>query len=281
MKQHRALEGVVTGVIVLGIAALDNYVLPVLPSAVLLAVVALAASWELCVILEAAGFSTYPKLTAFASFVVALLPAVVAHVFPDAGTFAPQSAAIFLFVVLTFALGLAKTNHNAAVKAVVAGTFVLVYVGFALSFLVRLRGIEPDGMALLILVLGCAKAGDSGAYFVGRAIGKRLLAPRVSPKKTIEGCLGALVVSLLFAYAISFFLDAELSLVYVLAAAVVLSLAAQFGDLAESLLKRAGTVKDSGALLGHMGGALDAVDSLLLCAPTAYILARLGGLGVG
>ncbi|MHC4713085.1 MAG: phosphatidate cytidylyltransferase [Planctomycetota bacterium] len=286
MRQNRILVGALATVLVTAVFGLDYFILNWLPSAALLSVVAFVASYELCRVLEAAGLRTYPALTAFSAFVVAITPAAVGVIFPTTpgttakvSSFALQAGFIFLFVILTFVIALTRKNPNAGVKAVVSGTFVLVYIGFALSFLVRLRGLPDVGWALLLFAVGCGKSGDVGAYFVGRTVGRHPLAAGISPKKTVEGAFGALAASLVFAFIMSHFTGQRLGLYVLLPWAVVLSIAAQFGDLAESILKRAGQVKDSSAFFGSMGGVLDVVDSLLLCAPTAYILALAGGFG--
>jgi len=281
MQRTRVITGTVTTIIVIGVLAADHYFLRGIPSVALLAVVAFAASYELCMVLGAAGVPTFPKTAAFASFVVALTPCAVRIVTSETSTFAPQAGLIFLFVVTSFALALRSEDAAAGAKAVIGGTFVLVYVGFALSFLVRLRGLGEVGWALLIFALACAKVGDMGAYFVGRAVGGRRLAPRLSPRKTVAGAAGALGASVLCAFAISPFTAGRVGLATLVLWSVVLSFAAQFGDLAESLLKRAAAVKDSSEFFGPMGGTLDVVDSLLLCAPAAYILAVAAGFSAG
>lgn len=281
MKRNRVVTGMLVTVMVLAVLAADYYFLQGIPSAVLLAAVAFAASYELCVVLGAAGMPTFPLTVAFSSFIVALTPALAKMLLPGVSTFAPQAGLIFLFVILSFALALRQEDPSAGAKAVVSGTFVLVYVGFALSFLVRLRGLEEIGWALLIFALACAKGGDMGAYFVGRALGRHPLSPRLSPKKTVEGAVGAVLASLLCAFVVAPFTSGKVGLGTLLCWAAVLSVAAQFGDLAESLLKRAAALKDSSAFFGHMGGTLDVVDSLLLCAPTAYILAVIWGFSAG
>ena len=282
MRRNRVLFGTLMAAAVVAVFAADRFLLlRGVPSAVLLSLVALVASYELCMVLDAAGLATYPRLTAFASFAVALTPVATKLLLPGTSSFAPQAGLIFLFVVLTFGIALTKADVRKGAGAVVAGTFVLVYVGFALSFLVRLRTLNDIGWGLLMFVLACAKLGDVGAYFVGRRFGKHALLRRISPKKTVEGALGALVASFVVAFATSLIMGPKVSLGILLVWAAVISVAAQFGDLCESLLKRAAAVKDSGGFLGKMGGALDIVDSLLLSAPTAYILALLCGFSSG
>lgn len=126
------------------------------------------------------------------------------------------------------------------------------------------------GPAYLLWALGVVWAADIGAYFAGRRFGKRKLAPAVSPGKSWEGALGglacALLVSLVFAYALAVPWGAPLLLFTVLI--VVLSI---FGDLFESVLKRTAGVKDSGGLLPGHGGVLDRLDALLPALPLAAL----------
>jgi phosphatidate cytidylyltransferase len=279
MKAGRILVGAAATAVILAILAIDHYYPKAFLSAALLSIVAFTSALELCGILRSAGMPTFAPLTAFASLVVALLPAVVLRFWPGTSPFAPQAGVIFAFVILTFALAMRGSDIQAGAKAVAAGAFVLVYVGLALSFLVRIRDFPEVGEPLLLFAIGCAKVGDMGAYFAGKTFGKHALAPAISPKKTVEGAIGALLGSILSALIIWHFVKARIDLPTLLAWALVLSVAAQFGDLAESLLKRAAGTKDSSGTFATMGGVLDMVDSLLLSAPVAYILALAKGLG--
>ncbi len=279
MKAARIITGSIATLLILGLLTLDHYFVGGFLSAALLSVVAFTAAMELCVILEAAGLKTYPRLTAFVSFVVALLPAVVLRFWRGLSPFAPQAGVIFGFMVLLFVLAMREEDLVKGAKAVISGTFVLVYVGLSLSFLVRLRDFPHTGEAFLLFAIGVAKVGDIGAYFTGKLFGRHYLAPKVSPKKTLEGSLGALAGSAGVALIMHPYVKDHVSLGTFVAWALILSVVAQFGDLAESLIKRAGEVKDSGGVFAAMGGVLDLVDSLLLSAPVAYILALIGGFG--
>jgi phosphatidate cytidylyltransferase len=122
--------------------------------------------------------------------------------------------------------------------------------------------------------------GDASAYFVGRAVGRRQLAPAVSPGKTIEGALAGLAGSgaagaLLGGWAAETLATPQLSAWVGLSLGVVVGTASQVGDLAESVLKREANVKDSGRLLPGHGGVLDRIDSLLFAFPVtwAYLVA--------
>lgn len=135
----------------------------------------------------------------------------------------------------------------------------------------------PLGGLLLLMPILLTWASDIGAYFVGRALGKRKLIPSVSPGKTVAGAVGGLVASVLVAWLfVQFVLRPVGQLAFtpmgtVLFGAIV-SVAAQLGDLFESLLKREAGVKDSSRLLPGHGGILDRFDSLLFVLPVAYLL---------
>ncbi len=145
----------------------------------------------------------------------------------------------------------------------------VLYVGLTLSYLLLIRGL-PDGALLIFFVILVSWAGDTGAYIVGKSLGRRALAPVISPKKTYEGLAGGLVLAGLMALvARGWFLPA-FSLVDCLVLAVILTVAGLIGDLAESAIKRSAGFKDSGALIPGHGGMLDRLDSLLFTGPAFY-----------
>ena len=144
----------------------------------------------------------------------------------------------------------------------------LLLVAFPLSYAIRLHGFPKYGPAFLLFALVITWAADTTAYFVGRAIGKHPLAPRISPKKTWEGSLGSMIGSLLVAYAFHSWIP--IPLIHLLTMAVLGNLAGQMGDLLESAYKRSAGVKDSGVLLPGHGGVLDRIDALILCIPVIW-----------
>lgn len=161
-------------------------------------------------------------------------------------------------------------------------TFGIIYVGFSLSWLVPLRFSESVGsprfegrnhVFFLFLVI---YAGDICALLVGRSVGRRLLAPRLSPHKTVEGALAGLAGSLLAAWGFARWIWQTADLKTVMLLAVGVAVAGQVGDLVESGLKRAAAVKDSGALLPGHGGLLDRIDSLVFSAPAFWMALKLG-----
>ncbi|HEX6068842.1 MAG TPA: phosphatidate cytidylyltransferase [Longimicrobiaceae bacterium] len=157
-----------------------------------------------------------------------------------------------------------------------------VYAGL-LSFGLFLRHLPGNegawhGTALVFAPVLLTWTSDTFAYFVGRRWGRNKLIPRVSPGKTVEGAIGAVVGSLLVAIAyaqvLGQFSAYRPTILQAALLGLVISVVAQVGDLAESLLKRDAGVKDSGALLPGHGGALDRFDSLLFTLPVAYFFLR-------
>lgn len=155
----------------------------------------------------------------------------------------------------------------------------LLYIGLTLSYLVMIR-LLPQGEWFLLFLLLVTWAADTGAYYVGTLCGQHALAPRISPKKTIEGLVGGLMGAMIFAYVARWWFLSELSGADCLILAVLLTLAGLWGDLTESAIKRSIGVKDSGGLLPGHGGMLDRLDSLLFTAPAFYyyvtVIGRVG-----
>lgn len=149
-----------------------------------------------------------------------------------------------------------------------AGTMMgTIYVGL-LNYFYLLRML-PDGWIWLIFTLTATWATDTFAYFVGIAFGRRRIAPALSPKKTVEGCVGGLVGSLLVAAVFSAIYK-FLPVPKVLLLGLSIGAAALVGDLLESAFKRQAGVKDSSDLIPGHGGILDRIDSTLFTAPLVY-----------
>lgn len=163
------------------------------------------------------------------------------------------------------------TRFENPVTILSRGMLGLVYIGFFLSHLVLVRGLE-DGACWLIILMGITAGSDSGAYWVGCRWGKRKLCPNISPNKTIEGALGGLLGGIIGAVALYLVFSVNASILFIILVAVVLSVIGMTGDLIESVIKRGYGVKDSGTLLGGHGGVLDRIDSLLLAGPALYYI---------
>ena len=149
--------------------------------------------------------------------------------------------------------------------------FGLFYIGVLGAHLVLLRFV-PDGGSWLIIASAITACSDTGAYFVGKAMGKRKLCPNISPNKTIEGAVGGILCGLIGALAVAVLLLPSFNWFFLIAAAVFLGAVGIAGDLTESIIKRGTATKDSGSCLAGHGGILDRVDSLLFVCPVLYYL---------
>jgi phosphatidate cytidylyltransferase len=185
---------------------------------------------------------------------------------------AMTSLAAMLFGLFRFPV----TARGAQVAlGLVAG---LVYVPVLLSFLPRVREFQ-NGLAWIFLILVITWAGDTGAYFSGRAFGRTKLFPRVSPKKTWEGAIGGMVLAVVGACAVKAIGLPNVGWGHAIALGIIIDAGGVVGDLVESMLKRSFGVKDSGWIMPGHGGILDRVDSLLFTAPLTWVYATVFGLG--
>jgi phosphatidate cytidylyltransferase len=198
------------------------------------------------------------------------------------------AAAIAPFLFLTIAMRRAELNSG--YPAAAAAAFAFTYIALPMGMLVQLRQQWAGAFYLLYLLL-VVWAGDIFAYFVGKSMGRHLMAPRISPKKTWEGAAASLAASvgvgwLLFHYALplssallrwglierrdGLFGLEQPAMGPIILLTIILNVAAQLGDLVESLIKRGAGVKDSGSILPGHGGMLDRIDALLFAAPVLW-----------
>lgn len=155
----------------------------------------------------------------------------------------------------------------------------ILTIGWAFGYhVILLRNSGPTGAHLCYLLAGTVWFGDTGAYLIGRAMGKHRLGTPVSPRKTIEGTIGGLVVGTLVGILLgTFLLKDTIPLVHIALIGLLLTLMGQLGDLSESLMKRTAGVKDSGDVIPGHGGLLDRCDSLIFSAPVLYYYLQLTG----
>jgi phosphatidate cytidylyltransferase len=186
---------------------------------------------------------------------------------------------VLILLLLTIATLVAATLRGAPFDKMIAssgatmlGVFYVVLLG---GHLVALRtGFEERLSAHLLSFFFLVLMGsDTGAYYVGRAVGKHKLAPKISPGKTWEGVAGGVVAALALATVAHFWFFKELPLKWALPLAAVMAVLGILGDLTESALKRGAGAKDAAKILPGHGGALDRLDSLLFNAPLLYYFA--------
>jgi phosphatidate cytidylyltransferase len=258
------------------------------PLAALLAICAAIGAWELFRISRASGLTPLDDVGIALAGIIPL--AVHAHF--QSITFPALSIAAVVFVAI---LGLTIWRRGVGGRPLTTAAvtiFGALYTGGMLSFGYALRyhpyafaeatlwGFAVSSGALLVMLpLLVTWASDIGAYAVGRMIGKHKLIPSVSPGKTVEGAIGGLVASVIVAWAFGNSVlrpAAQLGFKWypwgLIAFGAIVSVAAQIGDLAESLLKREAGVKDSSRILPGHGGILDRLDSLFFVLPVSYLL---------
>ena len=149
--------------------------------------------------------------------------------------------------------------------------FGVGYVGFLGAHLLLLHQL-PEGGSWLLVLTAITAGSDSGAYYCGRRFGRHKLCPLVSPNKTVEGAVGGLIAGVIMAIIMALLLRLEVSWLFLVPAAILLTGVGIVGDLTESIIKRATSTKDSGTLLAGHGGVLDRIDSLLFAGPVLYYL---------
>jgi phosphatidate cytidylyltransferase len=245
-------------------------------------------------IAEAAGLKPFKWLT----FIMALVPFAllffnglpIERQYNEVSfdlLFLPGWLSVFLIAAVVLGIPLVfRKDLKMGLASAASSLFGLVYIATSLSLLVCLRA-DEFGKILVIFVLFSVWAGDIAAYYVGRSIGKHKLAPVVSPNKSWEGAIASVFGSIAFAFLV-FHFQAQINSLFlvpgrniqparfhIVGLGVLTNVAAQFGDLFESALKRGAGVKDSGTLLPGHGGILDRIDALLFAIPVVWYYANL------
>ena len=177
---------------------------------------------------------------------------------------------IMLFLFLKVIITDMKITFKDAAYTMLGITYIVIFI----LFLALIRGL-PNGQILIGYVAIVAWSTDIFAYLIGRQFGKHKFS-KVSPKKSIEGCIagivGAIVFSYIYIFIINKALNTDYSLIYVVISAAILSAISQVGDFVASCIKRFADVKDYGNILPGHGGMLDRIDSLIFVAPFAYMI---------
>lgn len=224
----------------------------------------------------------FSALTPFFASDKVLEPVVSAEVWGNVIGFIPN--VIFIIMLcLAFLLAMLKGYAYTTFEDVTVSVFASVAVPYGFSIFVRLRDMyanEQFGIYLIFFALICALATDTGAQLTGMAIGKHKMSPNISPKKTVEGAIGGLLVSLIFnAVALVIYnkvanvpIDMPMATV-LLVACIPVSFMGMMGDLSASVLKRNFGVKDFGKIFPGHGGVMDRLDSSLFTLPCTFAIA--------
>ncbi len=213
--------------------------------------------------------ATSPQGPAEPTYVMGLLVAALLLAdgqWPGAGI---ASWGLVVAVLAPLAAQILRRNAPGALNGWALTLAGACYVGYLLGFYMRLRQLD-NGLAWVIVALGGTWLADTAALFVGRSLGRHPFFPEVSPKKTVEGAVGAMVVGPLSVVGACFLFGLPIALWQSLLLGIGISVASIVGDLAESVIKRQLGVKDSGHLIPGHGGMLDRIDSLLYVGPLVY-----------
>lgn len=305
------MKRVLTAAALIPVVLLLVFKAPLWLYALVIATIIVITLREYLDIAEAAGIKPFRCL----SYVAALLPigfllyVIVAAAFGHGRHYwfySPENALITtwrnvaLLLPVIFGIPLVfRKNLSGGMAASAASILGVFYVGTSLSTFIALRSNSSQAI-LVIFVLLSVWAGDIAAYYVGKNFGRRKLAPIVSPNKSWEGAIASVVASVAMAFLVlhfrhdlsewfspagSFRFDFGTSYIpigtikpiHAIVLGIVTNIAAQFGDLFESALKRGAGVKDSGTLLPGHGGMLDRIDALLFAVPVVWYYANLTG----
>jgi phosphatidate cytidylyltransferase len=202
---------------------------------------------------------------------------VIAEVIP---WYAHGSALTIAFLALTIGRLASPKPIETALNRVSLDVFGLAYLGVTFPLILLLRNQGTDGEWLVLLTMVITFASDTGGYFAGRLLGRHKLYPAVSPKKTIEGAIGGILGAVGGTFLMANYVEslAFLTPIHCIALGGFGACFAIVGDLAESLMKRAFGVKDSGQLIPGHGGMLDRIDGLLFCGPFVWLYLKVLGI---
>ena len=265
-----SITRLVSALVLIAIVGGTVWLLPPVATAMLAAVVSGLAAIELGLLVKPLGARVPQQVIVFGAAAMTLAVSASMSFKP----FEPEAAIVILlgFLLLAGAMALTLTPGLPAFLSIGVMMMAVVYVGLPLGTLAWVRVVH--GPAALTWLVGVIAISDSAQYYSGTLLGRRKLAPVISPKKTVEGAVGGLVAAPIAGWAIGLWAFPEAAHAVCAAVAIVLTIAGMAGDLFESLLKRSVGAKDSSALIPGHGGVLDRVDAYLFAAPVFYLYLR-------
>jgi phosphatidate cytidylyltransferase len=231
-----------------------------------------AALWELTRLLEQGGRPVHRRLGIGAGV-------AVTAAFGASGMLEPLTLPM---LVLTVAAGVILAaplwrSGTPTVEPAANTLLAVMYVGWLLGYGILLHQGSVVGDELILFVVGVTWVGETAAYLVGSTMGRRPLAPVISPRKTIEGAAAQVIASVATGAVLGAWFLPACGGLFALVGGGVLGVVGQVGDLAESVFKRSVGTKDTGGLIPGHGGVLDRIDSLLFNLPVFYYLSVLAG----
>ena len=262
----RVLSGAVLGGIVLAIV----WYAPPIGSLALSIVALLLAAKEIANLARASGINMSLWLSAAGALTTLVALGAPAFASGAGSSLLPIVLMAQLVAVLGTAIAAWPPGSRDALATVAVALFPSWYIAAPLGALVAIRA--DEGATTLLLLVLTIVVSDTAQYYAGRLTGRRLLAPAISPKKTVEGAIGGVVFgTLVFAVVGGWWLGRVPAALRVIVGLAIV-LAGIAGDLFESMLKRSAGVKDSSSIIPGHGGVLDRIDALLFAAPVFYIV---------
>lgn len=261
MKQ-RIITGVIAAALFIPFVIYGN-----VPFSVLVCAIAAVGFYEILRMKDIALISV-PGLLGFLAMLILVVPDVWADAFLQIVGYDSRLTVLYGLAALLLIYTVLVKNKMTfdEVGFIILGA---LYVGLGFHYLIETRA---AGLVFVVYCLLVVWTTDSGAYFVGRKFGKKKLWPEISPKKTVEGFVGGIVIAVLFAVAMQLITPFMSSMLTLIVVTIVASIIGQMGDLVESAIKRHYNVKDSGSILPGHGGILDRFDSLLFVLPLLHFL---------
>jgi phosphatidate cytidylyltransferase len=230
--------------------------------------ISILSSWELAAMLMARQIRLSKKL-------ITLLPIVIVSMFQFSRFGRADLMIVFILFMLTAVYKLIETGIVDYVSHLATSILAAIYPGFFVSFAILMhRDFAPVGWVFLLFVFVNTWIADTFAYGFGRWLGKRKLAPTISPKKTWAGFIGSFAGGLITPFLAIPFLP-NWSLAALMMLSLVATLFGQIGDLIESAIKRDCGIKDSSNLIPGHGGVLDRFDSFVIALPAVYFMLRI------
>lgn len=238
-----------------------------LPFIGLVYVLATIGTYELLRMKEIHIYS-FPAVMSLVLLWIVLIPAEYNGMLESIGIIKTELIFLIVLLLLTFTV---LSKNKFTFDDVSFLLLATIYIGMGYYYFIETRLIE-NGLAYVIFALFTIWVTDSGAYFIGRSLGKNKLWPEISPNKTIEGSIGGIVCAIILAIIFELVYPLGNSMILMISSAVVVSVFGQIGDLVESAFKRHFDVKDSGKILPGHGGILDRFDSILFALPILHLL---------